>query len=254
VNLAVNARDAMPDGGKITFETANVTVGTGGVSELPIIPAGRYVMLAIGDTGHGMDEPTRARIFEPFFSTKEAGKGTGLGLSTVYGIVKQSEGFISVRSEPGQGATFKVYLPYVDDAAETPAVMAPKSENTRGTETVLLVEDEDAVRSLAEAALTQSGYRVLAAANGGDALLRCERYAYPIHLIITDVAMPGMGGPELVRRLAPLRPDMKVLFMSGYFDQTGHSPTVMKPGSALLEKPFTPLKLLRRVREALDDC
>ncbi|HKQ60069.1 MAG TPA: response regulator [Candidatus Polarisedimenticolaceae bacterium] len=251
VNLAVNARDAMPDGGMLFIETSNRTLEPGSAGDGGAVPPGSYVVLKISDTGHGMDEKTQARIFEPFFTTKEAGKGTGLGLATVYGIVQQSGGFIGLRSEPGKGATFTVHLPRVEQAVEAlPAAAAPAA-NPTGTETVLLVEDEEGVRTLARAALAQSGYRVLEAANGGEALLLCERHASEIHLMVTDVVMPGMGGPELVRRLATLRPKMKVLFMSGYADR-GLERAGVEAGLAFLEKPFRPAALIRKVRDTLD--
>jgi two-component system, cell cycle sensor histidine kinase and response regulator CckA len=252
VNLAVNARDAMPDGGKLTITTVNATTEEVRSRELVTVPPGRYVMLAIGDTGHGMSEKTQARIFEPFFTTKEAGKGTGLGLSTVYGIVKQSGGFIWVQSQYDLGTTFKIFLPCADEAAEPQRAAPAPSESATGMETILLVEDEPAVRGLAQMALTRAGYRVLSAANGGEALLQCERHPAPIHLILTDVVMPEMGGPELVRRLTPLRPEMKILYMSGYIDRASERRAMVKPQSDFLEKPFSPDVLLRRVRDALD--
>jgi PAS domain S-box-containing protein len=252
VNLAVNARDAMPTGGKLTIETADAEVAETRVRDLAAVPAGRYVMLAITDSGTGMDEETKARIFEPFFTTKEQGKGTGLGLATVYGIVKQSGGFIWLYSEPGHGTTFKIYLPRVEGAADALAPPVGTAEVPRGTETVLIVEDEEAVRALAKTALTRKGYRVLEAANGGEALLRCESEQAPIHLLVTDVVMPGLGGADLAQRLAPLRPDMKVLFISGYADRAAARHGTIQPGAAYLEKPFSLEALARKVREVLD--
>ena len=252
VNLAVNARDAMPTGGKLTIETANVEMGETRGRDLATVPAGRYVMLAITDSGTGMDEETKARIFEPFFTTKQQGKGTGLGLATVYGIVKQSGGFIWVYSEPGHGTTFKIYLPRVEGAADALAPPVGTAAVPRGTETVLIVEDEAAVRALAKTALARKGYRVLEAANGGEALLLCESERSPIHLLVTDVVMPGLGGADLARRLAPLRPDMKVLFISGYADQAAARHGTIEPGAAYLEKPFSLDALARKVREVLD--
>jgi nitrogen-specific signal transduction histidine kinase len=252
VNLAVNARDAMPTGGKLTIETADAELAETRVRDLAAVPAGRYVMLAITDSGTGMDEETKARIFEPFFTTKEQGKGTGLGLATVYGIVKQSGGFIWLYSEPGHGTTFKIYLPRVEGAADALAPPVGTVEVPRGTETVLIVEDEEAVRALAKTALTRKGYRVLEAANGGEALLRCESEQAPIHLLVTDVVMPGLGGADLAQRLAPLRPDMKVLFISGYADRAAARHGTIQPGAAYLEKPFSLEALARKVREVLD--
>ena len=252
VNLAVNAGDAMPTGGKLTIETADAEMPETRVRELTTVPAGRYVMLAISDSGTGMDEETKARIFEPFFTTKEQGKGTGLGLATVYGIVKQSGGFIWVYSEPGHGTTFKIYLPRVEDAADAPAPPVGPVEVPRGTETVLVVEDEEAVRALARTALTRKGYHVLEAANGGEALLLCESEPMLIHLLVTDVVMPGLSGADLAQRLALLRPGMKVLFISGYMDRAAARHGKMQPGAAYLEKPFTLDALARKVREVLD--
>jgi two-component system cell cycle sensor histidine kinase/response regulator CckA len=252
LNLAVNARDAMPAGGNLTIETADIDMSETLGRDLTTVPAGHYVMLAITDSGTGMDEHTKARIFEPFFTTKEQGKGTGLGLATVYGIVKQSGGFIWVYSEPGHGTTFKIYLPRVEGAAEALVPPAGPAEVPRGTETVLIVEDEAAVRALAKMALARKGYRVLEAANGGEALLLCEAEQAPIHLLVTDVVMPGLGGADLAQRFAPLRPDMKVLFISGYTDQAAASHGKMPPGAAHLEKPFSLDALARKVREVLD--
>jgi len=252
VNLAVNARDAMPTGGKRTIETADVEMAETRGRDLTTVPAGRYVMLAITDSGTGMDEDTKARIFEPFFTTKEQGKGTGLGLATVYGIVKQSGGFIWVYSEPGHGTTFKIYLPRVEGAADALAPPVGTAAVPRGTETVLIVEDEEAVRALAKTALARKGYRVLEAANGGEALLLCESERAPIHLLVTDVVMPGLGGADLAQRLAPLRSEMKVLFISGYTDRAAARHGTMQPGAAYLEKPFSLDALARKVREVLD--
>jgi CheY-like chemotaxis protein len=250
VNLAVNAKDAMPHGGRLTIETANVTIGPDAAEPLAPMPAGRYVLLAIGDTGDGMDAPTRARIFEPFFTTREQGRGGGLGLATVYGMVKQSGGYIWVDSEPGEGTVFNVYLPPAESVmiARSPG-RASDLDKKQGWETVLLVEDEDAVRSLARAVLRRHGYTVLEARHGVDALRLAERHHDEIHLLLTDMVMPHMNGPELANRLSSVRPRMKVLFMSGYVDRT----TVPDFASmSFLQKPFTPETLARKVRLILD--
>ena len=250
LNLAVNARDAMPSGGKLTFTTRNVVIDESFTREHIGIRPGRCVVLEVSDTGHGMDEETQRHVFEPFFTTKELGKGTGLGLSTVYGIVKQSEGYIAVESAPGQGATFRIYLPRVDQ----PAAEGDANESgTRrvGFETILLVEDEEVVRQLANRILVTSGYKVLLASRGDEAEKICIEYDGVIHLLITDLVMPGLSGQELVQKIAGKRPGMKVLYMSGYTDQALHD-TDIKSGVGFLEKPFTPAGLQRRVREVLE--
>src|SRR5262245_38695904 len=251
VNLAVNARDAMPDGGRLTIETSAVQLNSSYVGRHPAIMPGPYVMLAISDTGLGMDAATRARIFEPFFTTKEYGRGSGLGLATVYGIVQQSGGSIWVYSEPGQGTSFKVYLPTA--ASEAPVRTTGDDETvTKGWETVLLVEDEDAVRALAREVLRRHGYVVLEARHGLDALRLAERHPDTIHLMVTDVVMPHMSGRDLADRLTEVRPDMKVLFISGYTDHAAMH-RHLTPGAAFLQKPFTPEALARRVRSMLDE-
>jgi PAS domain S-box-containing protein len=251
MNLAVNARDAMPRGGKLTIETANVNIEESyALGHFPMTP-GPYVMIAVSDTGHGMDAETQGRIFEPFFTTKEKGKGTGLGLATVYGIVKQSGGFIWVESELDKGTTFKVFLPPVEAA---PAVQPDHKFPTkmRGSETVLLVEDEEYVRSLVRRSLQSKGYTVLEARNGQDALRIAQQHRGSIHLLITDVVMPGMSGRELAESLTPLRPEMKTLYMSGYADDAILHHGVLDFGTALLQKPFTSEALASKVRQVLE--
>jgi len=252
MNLVVNARDAMPDGGKITIETTNTELDKAyASSHFPATP-GSYVSLAITDTGCGMDKEIQAHIFEPFFTTKVIGKGTGLGLATVYGIVKQSAGYIWVYSEPGQGSTFKIYLPRVEQAA-TETAPAPAPELKCGSETVLLVEDEEAVRSLVCAVLRSKGYNVLEATEPFQALSLLDQTSQTIHLLLTDVVMPQMSGRELAGRLTALRPDAKVLYMSGYADDAIIRHGILEAGTPFLQKPFTPSALVQKVREVLDN-
>ena len=248
LNLAVNARDAMPRGGRLSIETANLDLDEGFATANPGAAAGPHVLLQVSDTGTGMSPEVRAHIFEPFFTTKEIGKGTGLGLATVYGIVKQHEGYVAVESAPGRGATFRIYLKRVE---EPPAPVEPGSGAPRGSETILLVDDEDPVRELARDILTSAGYKVLVAGGPAESLDVTQRHGGPIHLLLADVMLPEMSGRELVARLAPAYPEMKVLYMSGHATDTIVHRGVLEPGIGLLQKPFTPDALTRKVREVL---
>jgi CheY-like chemotaxis protein len=253
LNLVVNSRDAMPRGGRIDIATASVELDDSYASQHFEVTPGSYVMLAVSDTGQGMTEEVREHIFEPFFTTKEEGKGTGLGLSTVYGIVRQSGGTIWVYSEPGEGTTFKIYLPVIPDAVPTRRSEGdPVRAERPASETILLVEDETSVRRIAERVLSTVGYRVITAATGAEALEQCARHDGQIHLLLTDVVMPGMSGPELARQAAALRPMMRIVFMSGYSDEAVLSQGRLAPGSRFLGKPFSVSSLTRSVRDVLD--
>jgi two-component system cell cycle sensor histidine kinase/response regulator CckA len=256
MNLVVNARDAMPDGGRLTVETANVDLDSAYASDHVTVKPGRYVMLAVSDTGTGMTPETVAHIFEPFYTTKVSGRGTGLGLSTVYGIVKQSGGYIWVYSEPGRGSSFKVYLPRVEQPAETLPAPKPANVQQRGSETILLVEDEAQVRELARMALAEKGYTVLVTSSPGDAEALCEQHGSDIHLLLTDLIMPGITGRDLAKRLTARHRKMRVLYMSGYtfsmMAQSGMQNGMLEDGAAFLQKPFTPSALGEKVREVLD--
>jgi len=252
MNLALNARDAMPTGGRLTIETARATLGAPGPVSVEAVEAGSYVLLMVSDTGVGMDEAIRSHIFEPFFTTKDVGQGTGLGLATVYGIVRQSGGHITARSEPGRGSTFTIYLPEVRDEAIVHVPSQALEDAPRGVETILLVEDEAEVRDLARDILELAGYRVLEAASPEEAERICRDLTSPIHVLLTDVVMPRMSGRQLAERLAEARPAIRVLYMSGYTDDAIVHHGVLGQGSAFLPKPFTPADLARKVREALD--
>jgi PAS domain S-box-containing protein len=252
VNLAVNARDAMPKGGMLTLETANMDLADADARLHSELRPGRYVVIGVTDTGTGMPDSVKAHLFEPFFTTKEPGKGTGLGLATVNGIIRQCGGHIGVDSELGRGTTFKVYLPRVDLAPEVVRKTSDLSEGIRGNETILLVEDEAAVRTLARTILTNAGYKVLEARRGEDALLIAEKYEGLIPLAVSDLILPGMNGLEFNRRLAAIKPDLRTIYMSGYTDAALLKEGVLGSDKPFLRKPFTPDALLRKVREVLD--
>jgi two-component system, cell cycle sensor histidine kinase and response regulator CckA len=247
VNLATNARDAMPTGGRLTIETSNIDL-----HEHTMVIPGSYVQLCVSDTGVGMDKETAARVFEPFFTTKEIGKGTGLGLAMVYGIIRQSAGYIWVYSEPGRGTTFKIHLPRLESSERLAKLPLPPGPPRRGSETILIVEDEDAVRGLMRQVLSGQGYKVLDAGDVDQALGFCKHYDGEIALLITDVILPRMSGPQIAGAAMKLRPGIKVLYASGYTDNALVQHGLFSEGVTLLQKPFTPDMLGRKVREVLD--
>jgi len=253
MNLVLNARDAMPSGGQLTIETQNVDLTEDYTRHRVGANPGAHVMVSVTDTGVGMDAQTQARIFEPFFTTKEAGKGTGLGLSTVYGIVRQWGGTIDFNSEMGRGTTFKIYLPRFSGDPRIHQRSAAPASRVQGTGTILLTEDDEMVRALASRVLSRDGYRVLEAPNGDAAILICERHPEPIHLLITDIVMPGITGRDLADRLEKLRPGLKILYMSGYTDRAIVQQQVLDETTAFIQKPFAPQTLVNKVREVLDE-
>jgi len=254
MNLGVNARDAMPKGGKLTLTTANTTLDKDQLRNVPDLCAGGYVLIAIADTGTGMSDEVKAHLFEPFFTTKPAGRGTGLGLATCFGIVKQNSGYIHVSSELGRGTTFKVYFPQVQSALEPPRVRTLPTEVPGGNETVLLVEDEPMVRELTGATLREKGYTVVEAVNGQEGLRTARQYDGKIDLVLTDFIMPVMGGKEMTDALRTSHPDTKVLFTSGYTEEALGHHGVLRPGIVFLQKPYMTATLARKVREVLDEA
>jgi CheY-like chemotaxis protein len=250
MNLVVNARDAMPEGGKIIFETKNVCLDEADGQQHPVAQPGEYVMMVVSDTGIGMTPEIRDRAVEPFFTTKEVGKGTGLGLATVHGIVKQANGDISIHSELGQGTTFRIYFPRVDEPAEA-AVHAEVQIPLGGTETILVLEDEATVRDIIRDSLETFGYKVLEAADPQEALDVARVHDDEIQLLLTDVILPGIGGREAAKRMTALRPGIKVLFMSGYTDDAIAHHGVLAPNVAFIQKPFGPMALARKIQEVL---
>jgi len=252
MNLAVNARDAMPEGGRLTIETANVDLDENYSGQHVVVLPGTYVMLAVSDVGTGMTPEIQSHIFEPFFTTKARGKGTGLGLATVYGIVKQSGGYVWVYSEPGKGTAFKIYLPRVAEALEEAKKSRGAVRAPGGAETILLVEDNEAVRRLVRSVLESRGYAPIEAGSGEEALSLAASLSEPIHILLTDVVMPRMSGPELATRMALVHPESKVIYMSGYTDSSVFRHGVLTPGTHFLQKPFIPETLARKIRDVLD--
>ena len=251
LNLVVNARDAMPSGGTIEIQTANVQADEETLDPPSGMKGGKYIRLSVSDTGVGMNPEVQERVFEPFFTTKEKGKGTGLGLSTVYGIIKQSGGDIWFSSEPGKGTIFEIYLPRVDEPLQESRKAACPGNLRRGDETILIVEDEDGVRKLTRKILSKQGYKILEAASGGDALLLCEQMDEPVHLLLSDVVMPGINGPELARRIKTLSPGMKVLFMSGYADRTIFQSGILDEKAFFIQKPFSARDLVEKIQKVI---
>jgi CheY-like chemotaxis protein len=252
VNLAVNARDAMPQGGKLTFATATIELDPSYCLTNPTVTPGSYVMVAVSDNGTGMTEETKARIFEPFFTTKEPDKGTGLGLAMVYGFIKQSGGHIAVYSELNRGTTFKLYFPVVQEAVRARPSEPGLQLMPHGTETILLVEDEDGVRALARHVLKMCGYTVLEASDGGEALRVAERHQGQIHLLLTDVVMPGMSGRLVAERMAAFKPGIKIVFMSGYTEDAVVRHGVLEEETHFIQKPYSPAAVAQKVRAVLD--
>jgi CheY-like chemotaxis protein len=253
MNLVVNAKDAMPKGGKITIRTANVTLDEEERKKHRYVLPGEYVMLAVSDTGQGMDQQTQDNVFEPFFTTKEQGKGTGLGLSTVYGIIKQSRGYIFVESETGRGSTFRIYLPQIEDAVEpAPPVLPLSSFPAEGSETILLVEDEECVRQLVRETLQMKGYKVIEADSGDAALRIAASHAGRIDLLISDIILPGMTGQQLAKQLVIGHPTTKILYVSGYTEEVIIHQGMLDAGTAFLQKPFRLQELARKVRQVLN--
>jgi CheY-like chemotaxis protein len=253
MNLVVNARDAMPDGGKLILQTANFELDEMYVKQHLGAKPGSYVMFSVSDTGTGMDEATLSHIFEPFFTTKETGKGTGLGLSTVYGIVKQANGYLMAYSEPGHGTIMKIFLPRAHKGSLVDQPVAVAKAIPRGTETILLVEDETALRELTRSILEDSGYKVLEARNSEEATEMARDTQCKIDLLLTDVVMPGVSGNELAKRLSAVRSNLRVLYMSGYTDDVVAHKGVLAEGTVLIQKPFTKRGLLSKVRHSLDE-
>jgi signal transduction histidine kinase/ActR/RegA family two-component response regulator len=252
MNLVVNARDAMPDGGQLTLETGTVQLSESYSARQLGIQPGQHVTISISDTGVGMDEETQSHLFEPFFTTKNPGRGTGLGLATAYGIIRQSGGAIGIVSQLGKGTTARIYLPVAEPKSEAVVEKASPPERLTGAETILLVEDEARVRKLIVDVLAARGYRVLEATRGGEAVRLAATHKGPIHLAVVDVVMPEMSGPDVVREIRPGRPDMRVLYISGYTDEAIVHHGILESGAAFLQKPFLPGVLVRRVREVLD--
>jgi CheY-like chemotaxis protein len=252
MNLAVNARDAMKNGGQLTIGSENVFLDADFRKNYPEAVIGSYIKLSMKDTGSGMDKETQVHIFEPFFTTKEKGEGTGLGLATVYGIIKQSGGYIYVQSEKNKGSIFYLYFPRVDEPLDSDIKTVKADTKFSGTETILVVEDQDEVRQLIVESLKHYGYQVFESPHGGSALLTCEQNPDKVDLIITDMVMPQMNGQQMVRRLLPLQPRAKVLFFSGYSEEMFSKQLVLDPGMVFIQKPFTPMELLRKIREILD--